>query len=430
MDSSLLFWLVVAAVLLVTLGTTLPALARRKAPPAATIDASGTNVAVYRDQLREAEADLEAGLITPDKLAQTRAEIQRRVLEDTAAAEAQAASKPSRQLAWGLAVVIPLASIATYLALGSPQAVGTAATEATHEATPEQFEGMLTSLAKRLERQPDDLPGWLMLGRSYLALDRVDDAIAALRKASAVPTANNELKAELLTELADALARSRDRRLAGEPAQLVAQALALNPQHGKALALAGSAAFEAGQFAQARDHWRKLLALLPPDSEAVKSVQAGIQHAEAALAGRLPQDQAPAAAAAAPPTAAPAAPAGPAAPPAGTAVSGQVTLSPALAAKVSPGDTLFVFARAAGGPRAPLAILRKTAGELPLTFTLDDSMAMSPELRLSAFAQLVVVARISKSGQAGAQSGDLIGQSGPVAPGAQGLKVVIDGVNP
>ena len=115
---------------------------------------------------------------------------------------------------------------------------------------------------------------------------------------------------------------------------------------------------------------------------------------------------------------------------AGQRVSGQVSLGAELKAQVAPGDTLFVYARAVDGPRMPLAIVKRQAGELPYTFQLDDSMAMAPNFKLSGFPRVVIEARISKSGQATPQSGDLLGQVGPVAPGAEGLRIIIDRVQP
>ena len=185
--------------------------------------------------------------------------------------------------------------------------------------------------------------------------------------------------------------------------RLVEHALAIDPRIEKALAIAGTIAFEAGRFAEAIDAWRRLLALAPPDGDYARAIGAGIAEAEAALAK---SKSAPSVGA--------------------TAVSGTVQLSPALSARAAPDDTLFVFARAAQGPRMPLAILRKQVRDLPLTFTLDDSMAMSPANKLSGAPAIIVGARISKSGNAMPQSGDLEGVSAVIAPGAKGLQITID----
>lgn len=425
----MVFWAVAALFLLGALLMLLPALLQ---PGAGGVSLASANLAVHRDQLREAEGDLAAGLLGADQLAQTRREIQRRVLEDGAAvASALTNAGPARRTAWLLALLIPLASVLTYLQLGDPQAVVPALPAAPgdrHSVTPDQIQKMVAALGERLKAQPDDAEGWLMLGRSYTALGRYRDAVTALRRAQALVPPN----ATLLADLADVVGMANNKRLAGEPAQLVQQALDLDPRHIKALALAGSVSFEAKDYPAARRHWGQLLAVLPADSPMARSVQGSIAEATQLEAGGP--------VAAGPGTggggggggggtsAAPSA--APVASGRATAISGQVVLSPELAAKVAAGDTLFIFARAAQGPRMPLAILRRPADGQPADFTLDDAMAMAPNLKLSGFAQVVVGARISRSGNATPQPGDLVGQSGVVAPGAQGLRIVIDRVQP
>ena len=204
---------------------------------------------------------------------------------------------------------------------------------------------------------------------------------------------------------------------------LIERALKADPKHFKALALAGSAAFDRGDYAVAIAQWQKIAVQLPPDSELAPRVQAMIGDARGKLAGN---DAAPAPSpspstqvTAAPPAASAARPA------AGTSVSGTVTLDPALAAQAAPGDAVFVFARAANGSRMPLAVQRAQVKDLPLAFKLDDSMAMAPGMTLSSATQLTVGARISKSGTAIAQPGDLSGEITGVAPGANHLAIRI-----
>jgi cytochrome c-type biogenesis protein CcmH len=411
----------IALLLLLALGWLLPGLLRPRGGRATA--AAGANVAVYRDQLQEAERDLAADLITPDRFEQLRAEIQRRVLEDTATVAAPAAASPARRTALVLAVLLPLASVGTYLAIGQPQALqALAADEAQHAVGTQDVEAMVAKLAERLQAEPANAEGWLMLARSYAALGRHGDAVAALRKLDQLQPDNPDV----LTDLADVVAMASGRRLDGEPAELVRRALALNPQHPKALALGGTIAFEAGDYRGAREQWQRLVAQLPADSELARTVQGSVDEADRlAAAGSAP---APAAKPAAP--AAPAAAATPSAAAGGPALTGEVTLSPALAARVAAGDTLYVFARPADGPRMPLAILRQPVGDWPLRFRLDDSSAMTPDSKLSGARTVVVGARISRSGNATAQPGDLIGQSEPVAAHAQGVRIVIDRVNP
>jgi cytochrome c-type biogenesis protein CcmH len=402
------FWIVVALFLVGALLLLLPPLLRAASAPGRA-SPGGINLAVYRDQWRESERDLANGLISAEALEQVRADIRRRVLEDSAVPAVAAASPVPRSLAFALGVLIPLGSLATYLWLGDPQAAAPvalaepvgAAGIARHSLTAEQIQQRVTALAERLKRDGNDAEGWLMLGRSYTALGRYRDAATALRRANEVAPGNPGL----LADYADVLGMAQNRRLAGEPARLIQQALDIDPRHVKALALAGSVAFEARDFAAARGYWERLVAVLPVGSEMARSIQGSMAEAR--------QLEAAAGGAATPPRA-------------GMAVAGRVTIGAALLAKVGPGDTLFVFARAAQGPRMPLAIVKRPVGGWPFEFSLDDSMAMSPDLRLSGFDRVVIGARISKSGQATPQPGDLAGESVPVTPGTKDLQVVVD----
>jgi cytochrome c-type biogenesis protein CcmH len=278
--------------------------------------------------------------------------------------------------------------------------------------TPEQVAAMVQTLSQRLKDRPDDAQGWVMLARAYSALGRTAEAVPAFEKAAALNTAD----AGLLADYADTLAVQNGRQLNGEPLKLVERALKIEPGNLKALALAGTAAFDRKDFAGAVKYWEKLKLGVPGDSTYLGQVQAGID--EARQLGNLP----PSAAAATAPDAA-GNNASIFAP--GSTVSGRVSLAKALAGQASPDDTVFVFARAAEGSRMPLAILRKQVKDLPFDFQLDDSMAMSPAAKLSGSPSVIVGARVSKTGEAMPQNGDLTGQSVPVAPGATGLKIEI-----
>lgn len=216
---------------------------------------------------------------------------------------------------------------------------------------------------------------------------------------------------------------SQGQKLEGEPMALLQRALKVDPANYKALALMGTAAFDRKDYRGAIRYWEQVVRTAPADSEFTQSLQASLEEARALAEGRTPIAALPSLMPAAPEAAAPAA-----AP--GARLSGEVKLAPGLAGKVAPNDTLFIFARAEQGPRMPLAILSLKAGELPARFSLDDSTAMAPGMKLSAFSSVMVVARVSKSGNASVQSGDLEGQVGPLKPGAQNVQVVIDRVVP
>jgi cytochrome c-type biogenesis protein CcmH len=274
----------------------------------------------------------------------------------------------------------------------------------------QQIEGMVSKLAERLKTRPDDATGWLMLGRSYTVLGRADDAIAAYEKAVALR--GND--ATTLADYAGALLAKNGDRATPQSDAVVARALAADPGHLKGLALAGMAAFERADYATAARHWEKMAERLPADSPDAPRLQASLD--EARRRGGLSAAPVAAASAKAAVTGA------------GAAISGTVTLAPALAAKAGPTDTVFVFARAAQGPRMPLAVLRAQVKDLPMTYKLDDSMAMAPTAKISGAAQVIVGARISKSGNAIPQPGDLAGESAPVAPGASGVAITIGSV--
>ncbi len=288
-----------------------------------------------------------------------------------------------------------------------------------------QVEAMAAQLAAKLEKEPGNAEGWVMLARTYYALNRHAEASAAFDKAVALVPDD----AGLLADYADALGAAQG-GLRGKALELVDRALKADPTHWKALALAGTAAFDRKDYKQAVAYWEKMKATVPPGSPIAGSIDGSIAEARE-LGGLAPSAAAapPPVAAAAPRTGATKVAADP--PPAsaalpGASLAGTVSLAPALAAKVSPTDTVFIFARAAEGPKMPLAILRKQVKDLPATFTLDDSMAMAPNFALSNFTSIVVGARISKSGNAAPQTGDFEGLSPAVKVGATGLAVVID----
>jgi cytochrome c-type biogenesis protein CcmH len=251
-----------------------------------------------------------------------------------------------------------------------------------------------------------------MLGRSYAVLGRFGESSEAYSKAVArVPN-----DAQLLADYADALAMAQGRTLKGEPEKVLKHALAVDPNNVKALVLAGTAAFDRNDRAGAIRYWERALGALPGESDMAQRVRASIAEARGAAAAPSVKSAPDAVAQVGKPVSNGG----------GTRVSGVVKIDPKLAGKVGPDDTVFIFARAAEGPRMPLAILRKLGRDLPLQFMLDDTMAMSPQMKLSAFPRVVIGARVSKTANAIASPGDLQGLSAPVSVGAAGITVLID----
>jgi cytochrome c-type biogenesis protein CcmH len=375
-------------------------------------------LAALRQQIRQLDQLQADGALGEAEHRAARTQLEQRLVAQVMAMPAPAVA-PRKTLPWramaALAVLLAVVAGGGAWLLRAPDLPsladaprdGAAADAASPASAPhalgaDQMAAMTERLAARLAQQPDD---------AHAVGGQHAKAVAAFRKAVALRADD----AVLLADFADALAMTQQRRLAGEPLQLVQRALKLDPGNLKALSLAGTEAFDRKDYAAAVRLWEQLQARGGPDSVFVQQVQGGIAEARQ-LAGM-------------PPAAATAVPAA-SAPPAATGaarVSGTVVLAPALAASARPDDTLFVFARPPEGSRMPLAILRKQVKDLPLSFTLDDSLAMSPAARLSAHERVVVGARISKDGQAAPQPGDLQGQSAVVALGTTGVKVEITG---
>jgi cytochrome c-type biogenesis protein CcmH len=262
---------------------------------------------------------------------------------------------------------------------------------------------LLESLKRKLDKTPNDGAGWALLARSYVELGRHAEAIPAYEKAMRLT--NDD--AQLMVDYADALAVVNGHRLAGEPEALVNQALKLEPNHPKALMLSATAAFDRKDYSGAIQIWKKLQQTLPTDSEFLADVNASIHEASVLLGEPMSS----------PTKEKSVTPA---------SVSGSVTISPALIDQLNPSATLFVFARAEQGASMPLAVVRAKGNQLPYLFRLDDSDAISPDHKLSQASKVVLIARISTSGDAKQQKGDLEGMSEPINVNSSNVNVEIN----
>ncbi len=401
-----------------------PLLARREAE---TSNRGAANIVVLRRELENNDADLHAGTIDRNQWESTRREIERRVVEESQATDGAqpvaAAAERSPRIALLLAIVLPVAAVALYIVLGEPRAISgkppVAEETAGHAVENEQMLAMAESLAKKLKAAPEDGDRWIMLGRTYAYLGRLQDALNAFEEAMK----RRPDDARLLADYADIYAGTKGGgSLMGEPEKLIKRALTLDPNQPKALALAGTIAFQRKDFAAAARDWERALSVLPEDSGFARQIASGLAEARGALGLTQSKGAGPIASPA--PAKVPVATATGAS--TGRTVSGTVTISPELARRASPDDTLFVFARLPEGGGPPLAVVRAKAKELPLKFSLDDSMAMSPENKLSGAPSVVITARVTKSGGVVPQPGDLEGASKPVTPGAFGVAVLID----
>ena len=411
------FWIFAAGLLVLALGLLLPSLWRQRASVVVASDGREANLEILRAQLKQLDAELANGSLDGEQHRTARAEISRRVLDEEAVVEAPRAAGAPRKTALSLMLCVPIFALAGYTFLGNFQALSPQAVAGSPEAevSPAEISAMVDTLAQRMKEKPDDAVGWTMLANAYSALQRFPEADEAYIKAGALSPNN----AQLLADHADVLAMMQGRSAVGEPLKLIERALSLEPNNLKALALAGSAAFERKDFAAALGYWGKARKLAP-DGEFANSLDASIAEIKQAAPGVV--------AATATPTR-PEVAVQSAAPTTGV-ITGTVSLAPALLARAAPTDTVFIFARAAEGPRMPLAIVKKQVSDLPFNFKLDDSTAMSPQMKLSNFSDVVVGARISKSGQATPTAGDLTGQSGPIKAGGAAVNLVVDNVQP
>lgn len=362
-------------------------------------------------QLAQLDGLIRSGVLTPKAAGGARERLQQELL--SAADPSSQQPRPSGRLVIGLVSFLLVFSAAGYAWLGNRAGLSVSPGSAVAANPAEtvgaaQIEAMIDRLAQRLKTTPDDVEGWAMLGRSYSVLGRHAEAASAYRKVTTLRPND----AQGYVDLADAIASGAGNNLGGEPERLLARALTLDPNNVKALALSGALAFGHGDGVTATKHWERALGNAEPGGDMAIQLQGALKDARL-LAGP----------AAAPGAAAPST--GAATVGESAAVQGRVTLAAKLKTLTSPEDTVFIFARPVQGSKAPLAVLRKQVKDLPLEFTLDDSLAMSPAMRLSTASKVQVGARISKSGNPMPQPGDLQGLTATVAVGARGITLEI-----
>ncbi len=418
-----------------------------------------SNVAVFRSQKREIEEEFARGSIGAEERDAALNELSQRLVDEVpgnAAAEITTPISRGDRRPWllmgALGALIPVGAFMMYATIGSPQALragGPVAAANAGEISPhagmgaapgadaavsdQQIIAMVDTLAQKMQQNPGDPKGWVLLARSQGALGRYPEAAVAYeRAAQLLPT-----DAQLFADYADAVAMQQQGRFEGKPMALIQKALKLDPNNTKGLALAGTAELRLGNREASLKYWKKLKTLVAKDTDDERQVDAIIAEVQS---GKGPIEASAVTAEASPArpnmkAPAPAMPAAVAAPAAsaGATISGQVILTSEMAAKLTPTDTLFVFARAKEGPRMPLAILRTPApkaGDFPKSFELTDAMAMAPGMSLSSFPEIVIEARISRSGSAPLQPGDLTGVSEAIKPGARAVKVTISRAAP
>lgn len=425
-----LFWFAAALCVIVALAFVLPPLLRKKSVvvKAARRD---VNIAVYRDHMKEMEADHARGQLSDENFQSGKQELEARLAEDALLKEDSAmAPVASRRLGFSLAVILPAAAFGLYFLMGNPMSLIAIAEAQANPAGAGMVQGehdimkMIQQVEEKTREEPDNLEAWVMLGKTYAVVGHWPEALQAYEKAMKL---NPEMP-KVMTGYAEALAVSKDRVLKGKPIQLILQALEKDPEDMKGLELAGIYNFQEKNFGQAAYYMKHLYKLLPPDSpyaqdilEAQKEANRLSRQASTGLDNLSEAGDAKAAPAAGDAKAAPSA--------AGATVNGVIDIAPALKAKLAESDVVFLFARSGNGG-APVAAIRSTAGKFPLEFELSDAMAMNPDNKLSNFKEITLVARVSKSGDPMGGPGDFEGTIANVKVGSKGIKMVIDKIKP
>lgn len=391
------FWLAAGLLALVAMAFLLiPLLRGRRAQ--AEEDRTALNVALYQERLAELDAQHAAGTLDDAQLQAGRAEAARELLADTEG-EGERRSRLGRAAPLLAAVLLPLLGLGLYLHWGASEKLALSRELAE---PPHSMAEMTERLEKAVQAQPDSAEGWYFLGRTYMTQERFEDAAKAFERAANL----SGRQSEVLGQWAQALYFANGKKMAGAAQALADEALKQNPEEVTTLGLMGIAAFEDQRYADAAGYWQRLVAALPADDPSRAAIQSGIERARQHLAERgekLPE--APAAAATA-----------------GVTLKVRVDLSDAVKGQVRPDDSVFVFARAVNGPPMPLAVKRLKVADLPDEVSLSDADAMMPQLKLSAFPQVELVARVSRAGNA--ISGEWIGRSQPLSTAGAGDQAV------
>ncbi|WP_285375631.1 c-type cytochrome biogenesis protein CcmI [Pseudomonas sp. lyk4-TYG-107] len=381
------FWLAAGLLLLVALSFLLiPVLRGRRAQREE--DRTALNVALYQERVAELQAQQAEGVLDVAQMDSGRAEAARELLADTEGVAAPRVSKLGKPLPLLAAVLVPVLGLGLYLHFGAADKV-----ELTREfaQAPQSMEEMTRRLERAVAAQPDSAEGLYFLGRTYMAQDRPADAAKMFERAANLAGR----QPELLGQWAQAQYFADGKKWSDKIQALTDEALKADPKEVTSLGLLGIAAFEGERYQQAIDYWNRLLAQLPEGDNSRTALQGGIERATERL-------QASGGKVAAAPAAKVAA-----------LLKVRVDLASELKGKVQPGDSVFIFARAVSGPPAPLAAKRLTVADLPVTVELGDADAMMPQLKLSNFPEVQLVARISRAGQPTA--GEWVGRSGPLA---------------
>ncbi len=359
------------------------------------------NAAIYKEELDKLEADRATGAVDADSYEQAHAEMRQRLFQDTDEADDLAVLGSPKKTIIGICLFVVLFSAGFYFYLGDASRI--AEKNAEKPMTQESVEKMVAEFAAKMEKEPDNLKGWAMLARSYRILGHNAEAAKAYARAGSFVDSDPQL----LADYADVLAANADGNFAGKPQELINKALALDPNNLLTLWLSGTAAFNTQNYKAAVQSWERLAKQLPPETDEARAIAGSI--AEARSNGGLPPASAPVIN--------------------NQGVSGKIGITSELQAKVKVGDTLLVIARKPG-ERMPVAVLKAAVAAFPMNFVLNDSLAMSSNALISQLPEVSVEVRISKTGMAMPESGDLISAPQTIKVGTTNARLMIDQVRP
>ena len=407
---SVLFFLIATVLVCIAVGSLVRVILRE--PISQEVAREQKNIEVARQRLEELRQRIAVGEIESADVETLQEEIERGLLIDLDETNAEegfqihsSRDKVNRWTAVAVASVIPIVAGALYLVLGQPSVISNPPVANTQVADgglldnetnleAQAFEEKTQEVMRRLAEQPDDALGWDTLARLFVAQERFAEAAGALKKFREL-TGDS---ADVLVREANALAFANNGELRGEPESLIDRALELDPQHFGALFLAGFAVALRQDYQSAMDYWHKA-ETLSPNEDVRSEIRRLISGAEAEIASTSSSSGDGASTVAA-----------------GQSVRVSVSVEPAILEQVDPQDSVFIFARAMQGPAVPLAVVKRQVKDLPLVIELDDNSAMVPNMTISAFDKISIVARISRSGTAQAASGDFFGETGAIEP--------------
>jgi len=355
------------------------------------------NAAIYREELDKLESDRQLGLVDLQAYELAHAEMRQRLFQDTTEEDDRSVLGSPKKTMVGLCIFIVILSSGFYFVLGDATRVAQQSSD--RPVTQESVEKMVSEFAAKMEQEPDNLKGWAMLARSYQILGRNEEAAKAFERAGSFIDADPQL----LSDYANVLVSNANGNFAGKPLMLINKALKLDPNNLLALWLSGTASFNAGNFQSAVQAWEKLQKQLPSQSDESRAITESI--AEARSKGKLSDPSSMITS--------------------NKGISGVLELSADLKAKVKSTDMLMVIARKPG-ERMPVAVLKVGVSSFPINFVLNDSLAMNPNALISQLSEVSVEARISKTGMAMPEPGDLISAAQTIKVGTGNIRLIID----